>query len=97
MSEREIKITENEITIDGVPIKIVSEPEAELSDFVVCMPDTGPPYPPTAHNFGACRKCGTKIYWSNSSPIFPPKICAPCALELPVEHKPTGDKGNKPA
>ncbi len=75
-------MTDEHIDFGGVPIKLISEVEAELVDYVVCMRDDGPPYPPMADHFGTCGGCFQRIYWSKSSPILPRRICVECALEM---------------
>lgn len=68
--------------LDGL-IRVVSEAEAEQVDWVVCVRDLpGEPRTPLAQNFGSCFGCGHPIYWANSAPKKPPKICVECALAL---------------
>lgn len=70
--------------------KLVSEKEAETVDYVVCLRDVaGEPRMPLAKHFGNCQRCLHAIYWADSAPKRPPKICVECALEL------TEEEGNK--
>ena len=71
----------DEIIIGGVPIKLVSEVEAELSDYVVCMRDVpGVPRGPLAKHFGKCSRCRHAIYWADSAPTLPRRICVTCVM-----------------
>ena len=66
--------------------KLVSREEAETVDYVVCMRDVpGEPRGPLAKHFGNCQRCLHAIYWADSAPKRPPKICVECALALAEE------------
>jgi len=68
------------ITVQGVEIEVVSEDEAEKSDWFVCMPWKG------VHYFdddamGHCTVCGIEVRYRPSAPKKPPRICLKCASE----------------
>lgn len=63
--------------------RVVSDDEAEQADFVVCMRDVpGTPRAPLAAHFGHCSRCFHAVYWADSAPKRPPRVCVECALEL---------------
>jgi hypothetical protein len=69
------------ITIDGVPIEVVSDSEAEEADFHVCVPADSPS--PFDDNLtGFCAHCGIKIIYRWHAPRTPPKICLECAAKM---------------
>ena len=64
-----------------LPIKVVTEQEAEAVDFVVCMREGG--FTPFDDNVkGVCAHCGHAIFFRPYMPKTPPKICVECASEL---------------
>lgn len=60
-------------------IKIVSDKEAEQSDYLVCAP-FGPS--PFEDNFkGICCKCGIAVMYRWHAPRKPKRICLDCMLK----------------
>jgi hypothetical protein len=78
--------------------RLVSNEEAETVDYVVCMRDVpGEPHGPMAKYFGHCNRCLHAIYWAESAPKRPPKICVDCALEMGEEkHRKRKQKKTEP-
>ena len=60
-------------------INVVSDEEAEKSDFVVCMPKGPSPF---KDNFtGNCCQCGIEVMYRWHAPRRPKKICLDCAVK----------------
>jgi len=73
---------EKKVLIKGLPpVTIVSDDEAEKSDFVVCMP-WGTPSPFTDNLSGFCSKCGCKVMYRWHAPRKPKKLCIECFYKL---------------
>jgi len=69
------------ISIDGVPIDVVSDEEAEKANFMVCiLAPEGEPLK-FADNFtGFCCRCGAKVQYRWYAPRKPKRICLGCAM-----------------
>jgi len=65
-----------------LPIKIVSEQEAEAVDFVVCMRVGSMESPFDDNVTGVCAHCGHAIFFRPYMPKHPQKICVECAVDL---------------
>lgn len=64
------------------PFKIVSDAQAELADFVVCMRVAdGNAFRFSDNVFGKCADCGHAIFWRPYNPKKPAYICVHCALD----------------
>lgn len=74
-------------TIAGVPIRIISQDEAETLDFVVCG-DAGTPTPWHDNVHTTCALCGAAIIHRPHAPKRPAKICMGCALARAEAGKP---------
>jgi len=62
-------------------VKVVSQEEAEKSDFVVCALE-GTDTPFTDNETGNCAHCNAAIIFRPTAPKKPQKICFACALDL---------------
>jgi hypothetical protein len=62
-------------------VKVVSDKQAEESDFVVCCADVAHSYFPD-DVYGECFKCKTKIHFRPHAPKKPKKICMDCASKM---------------
>lgn len=71
------------VTLGGLPIDVVSEEEAELTDIVICcpLPDDSDF---TDNLTGTCAYCQRGIYFRPppSTPAKPMKVCTRCAVEI---------------
>lgn len=61
-------------------IDIVTQDEAELADFVVCV-RIGTPTPFKDNLEGECCKCRHRVILRPHAPKIPKRICMECALE----------------
>jgi hypothetical protein len=64
------------INVGSTPVTVVSDAEAETSDYLVCLPDG-----PSAFddNFkGVCCKCKCPIMYRWHAPRKPKRICVDC-------------------
>ena len=68
-----------------LPIKVVSEAEAETVDFVVCC-RVGMATPFDDNVFDVCAHCGHAIFFRPYMPKRPAKICVECATDLARAH-----------
>lgn len=69
------------IMIDGVPVEVVSDEEANLAAFVVCVRADSPAAEVFDDNeTGVCSRCGAAIVFRPYMPKGPPKICLQCAI-----------------
>lgn len=59
-------------------IEVVTDGEAELADFVVCV-RLGHPTPFKDNLEGKCCKCGHKVVFRPHAPKTPKRICMECA------------------
>jgi hypothetical protein len=73
-------MTQKKINVDGVPITVVDDEEAEQVDFVVCMPVGPSPFDDNLTGF--CSQCGVKIMYRWHAPTKPKKICLECMNKL---------------
>lgn len=62
-------------------LKVVSQEEAEESDFVVCALE-GTLTPFTDNESGFCAHCNKAIIFRPTAPKKPQKICFACAMDL---------------
>ena len=69
-------------------ITVVSDEEAERSDMVVCLPDSGPRYFDDDVR-ATCAMCGIAIRHRPHVPKQPPKVCVNCALFMTKADKPS--------
>jgi hypothetical protein len=68
--------------IDGLPVEIVSDDEAEKAAFVVCVFAGQESEGFKASNVSAnCADCGSPIVHRPHAPKAPPKICVRCAFK----------------
>lgn len=58
------------------PIKVVSQAELEMCDYVVCMPVGLSSFEDNLT--GSCCECGQKIMYHWHAPRKPKKICLAC-------------------
>ena len=63
----------------GVPIKIVSDEEAEEASFVICVLRDQHPKHFDDDIVTTCAECGVSIRHRPTSPKKPKKICVTCA------------------
>jgi hypothetical protein len=76
------EMPDDKVRIPGLPpIPVVSDAEAENSDFLVCAPLTEPMY--FADNFkGICCHCGRDIQYRWHAPRKPKRLCMECFVKL---------------
>jgi ribosomal protein L37E len=71
------------VEIAGVPVTVVSDDEAHLADFVVCIrADSSAATDFDDNETGVCSRCSTAIVFRPYIPKGPPRICLPCAIAL---------------
>jgi hypothetical protein len=64
------------------PIKVVSDAEAEKSDYVVCCKLANDPGCFDDNLVGECAACGAPVIFRPHSPKRPAKICTECFVEM---------------
>jgi len=69
------------VTVAGVPMRVVSDNEAENADYVVCMLE-GTKSPFTDNLVGLCCRCGRRVIFRWHAPRNPKKICIECAPQI---------------
>ena len=84
-SQHSAKEWQEAVRNQGVPVKVVSEEEAEGCDYVVCMPAGRSPFKDNQH--GSCSKCGRAIMFRPHVPKKPPKICYACMIVQVAQDK----------
>lgn len=67
--------------IHGIPVTVVSDEEAEKSDYVVCMP-WGTPNPFDDNLKGICCKCGCDVMYHWHMPRKPKRLCMQCFMAI---------------
>lgn len=68
--------------MSDIPIKVVSNEEAEKAQFVICMRANFPlQYPFPDNEKGVCGLCNAEIVFRPYAPKKPMKICMECAVE----------------
>jgi hypothetical protein len=73
------------VNVGGAPITVVSDAEAETSDYLVCLPDGPSPF---IDNFkGVCCHCGRAIMYRWHAPRKPKRICIDCMAKLTAKEK----------
>lgn len=72
------------ITINGIPVNVVSDEEAENAAFVVCC-DARFPSPFTDNVAATCALCLKAIIHRPHAPKKPPKLCIDCAMRFSEE------------
>lgn len=73
--------SEKKIEIAGIPFTLVSDEDANLVDFVVCVrADTPSRF--DDNETGVCSHCGVAIIFRPHIPKDPPRICLQCAAAL---------------
>ena len=65
-------------------IRVISDEEAEKSDYLVCAP-LGTPSPFDDNMKGTCCKCGIMVMYRWHAPRKPKRICVECAFKLEQE------------
>lgn len=72
------------INIGGIPIHVVSQEEAEKSDFVVCSLMSEPHHGAAVPDH--CFRCNAEIWFTpTSSPLKPKRVCFDCIVKLGKE------------
>lgn len=64
-----------------IPIKVVSDAEAETAEYAVCLRD-GSPTPFTDNLKGECALCAAPIIFRPYIPKKPMKVCLECMLQI---------------
>jgi hypothetical protein len=70
-----------EITIGGVPMRVVSMEEAEAVEAVICMRVADLPIPPVPSSIERCGACDARVWVSSTSPRRPRRLCLDCGHE----------------
>lgn len=67
-----------------MPIKLIRDPlnEAADADFVICMRVADVPIPSKPAIIMRCAECGERVWFANSSPRQPKRICWQCAAPI---------------
>ena len=73
--------TPKKVKIAGVPVTVVSDEEAEKSDYVICMP-WGTPSPFEDNLKGICSHCGIDVQYRWHAPRKPKRLCFKCWVKL---------------
>lgn len=63
-----------------LPIKVISEEEAEKAEMAVCC-RVGEPSIFVDNVFGTCSECGHAIFFRPTMPKRPRKICTECLID----------------
>jgi hypothetical protein len=67
-------------TINGLPVTVVSEEEAETCDVLICMRKTDDPGTFKDNVEDSCSKCSHAVVMRPYAPKKPKRICMVCAL-----------------
>jgi len=67
------------LSIDGMPIAMISATEAETRDVLVCIAWTTPPRLPDNQR-ASCGHCGCALQHRPYAPRRPLKLCMTCAM-----------------
>lgn len=68
------------VTIDGFPVEIVTDAEAETADMMICIRWTMPPMYPDNQR-GTCSRCGHAVQFRPYAPKRPARVCVNCAAQ----------------
>jgi hypothetical protein len=86
---KDATIKGEQIEVNGVPVTLVCDADAEKADYLICMPDGPSDF---TDNFkGACAHCGRPIMYRWHAPRTPTRICIDCGVK--VAEKELGRKG----